>query len=261
MGRLAVLWGMLGPFISAVGAAAARGSTGGVAFLPRPAGIRRMKSLRLTGRPDPAVAPDVFELLADSPHVDEALLVGWNLADDAGVTALFAVRGDVDGFRAAVPDDPAVATADAAAVDDGHFVLLLRLAPVDADLLGVMLEAMRGGGLVVAKPVRYADGRVHARVVGETEAVQAFVETIPPAVDVEVHEVGTGGYDPTAPASGLSDRQREAVRAALELGYYDAPRRATHEDVARELGCAPSTASEHLQRAEAKLVRRAMEST
>lgn len=217
-----------------------------------------MKSLRLTGRPDPAVAPDVFRLIADSEHVEETRLVGWNLAGEAGPTALFAVRGDVDAVRSSLPDVPAVATAEVAAVGDGHFVLLLRLAPAESHLLAVMFDVLRQAGLVVVKPVRYADGKVHARVVGETAAVQTFVEAIPSAVEVDVHEVGTGGFDPTSPASGLSDRQREAVLAALDLGYYDAPKAATHEDVAAALDCAPSTASEHLKRAEAKLVRRAM---
>ncbi len=53
-------------------------------------------------------------------------------------------------------------------------------------------------------------------------------------------------------------RQRAAVRAAVDLGYYDQPRRATHGDVAERLGCAASTASEYLRKAEAKLVRAAM---
>ncbi|MEF8906631.1 MAG: helix-turn-helix domain-containing protein [Haloarculaceae archaeon] len=38
------------------------------------------------------------------------------------------------------------------------------------------------------------------------------------------------------------------------MGYYDQPRATTHEEVAPQLGCAPNTASEHLQKAEAKLV-------
>jgi predicted DNA binding protein len=57
----------------------------------------------------------------------------------------------------------------------------------------------------------------------------------------------------------LSDRQREAVTVALELGYYNQPRGATHEDVAAELDCAPPTASDHLQKAEATIIRAAMD--
>lgn len=57
----------------------------------------------------------------------------------------------------------------------------------------------------------------------------------------------------------LSERQREAVTVAMELGYYEQPREATHEEIAAELGCAPNTASEHLQKAEAKLVEAGIE--
>ncbi|MFC6975764.1 helix-turn-helix domain-containing protein [Halomicroarcula sp. GCM10025709] len=52
----------------------------------------------------------------------------------------------------------------------------------------------------------------------------------------------------------LSDRQREAVEAALSLGYYDIPRTATHEAVADALDCAPSTAAEHLRKAESRVL-------
>ncbi|MFB6270785.1 MAG: helix-turn-helix domain-containing protein, partial [Halobacterium sp.] len=53
--------------------------------------------------------------------------------------------------------------------------------------------------------------------------------------------------------------QREAVEAALELGYYDDPRAATQADVADRLDCAASTAGDHLRKAEAKLVRAGMD--
>ena len=41
----------------------------------------------------------------------------------------------------------------------------------------------------------------------------------------------------------------------LDLGYYDQPHEAPHEAIAETLDCAPSTASNHLQKAEAGLVR------
>lgn len=54
----------------------------------------------------------------------------------------------------------------------------------------------------------------------------------------------------------LTDRQREVVRTAYDAGYYEIPREATTEDVAAELGVDPSTAAEHLQRAERNLMTR-----
>ena len=41
---------------------------------------------------------------------------------------------------------------------------------------------------------------------------------------------------------------------AVEEGYYDVPRQATHKDIADNLGCAPSTVDEHLRKAESRVV-------
>ncbi|MEF8813524.1 MAG: helix-turn-helix domain-containing protein [Halovenus sp.] len=66
-----------------------------------------------------------------------------------------------------------------------------------------------------------------------------------------------GGLEgvPGLDESRLSNRQREAVEVALELGYYETPRTANQEDVAEAMGCATSTAAEHLQKAESKILR------
>jgi predicted DNA binding protein len=113
-------------------------------------------------------------------------------------------------------------------------------------------------GLIVATPVVYCEGTVRFRVVGKSDVLQSMVDAIPPGFKADIHEIGTFPDESTAPMTRLSERQRAAVTAALELGYYENPREATHADVAERLGCAANTATEHLQKAEAKLVRAAM---
>lgn len=136
-------------------------------------------------------------------------------------------------------------------------MLLVTVRPDASPLSAAVFRALTRTGLVVDLPVVYREGSVHATFVGEAGALQSALDAFPSAVTVDVEEVGAfGGGNP---ASALSDRQREAVLAGLELGYYTVPRQATHRDVAARLGCAPSTASEHLQKAEAKLVRVAMD--
>ena len=71
------------------------------------------------------------------------------------------------------------------------------------------------------------------------------------AVDLAEHNVGA--------ASALSDRQAEAATAAVDCGYYGTPRERSVADVADRLDCAPGTAAEHLRKAEATLVGRAVE--
>lgn len=52
----------------------------------------------------------------------------------------------------------------------------------------------------------------------------------------------------------LTDRQREILQTAYELGYFDVPRSVSTTDVADTLELDPSTVAEHLQRAERNLV-------
>ena len=54
----------------------------------------------------------------------------------------------------------------------------------------------------------------------------------------------------------MTDRQLEAVATAVEIGYYAVPREAGLADVAAALGCAESTASNLLRKAEASVMGR-----
>jgi predicted DNA binding protein len=53
----------------------------------------------------------------------------------------------------------------------------------------------------------------------------------------------------------LTDRQREALEAAHEAGYYEWPREVTCRELADELGIATPTFTEHLRTAEQQLIR------
>jgi predicted DNA binding protein len=63
----------------------------------------------------------------------------------------------------------------------------------------------------------------------------------------------------TAPAPPLTKRQRRALVAAHEMGYYDLPRPVTLRTVAARLGTSATALSELLRRAEAALVEHALE--
>lgn len=67
--------------------------------------------------------------------------------------------------------------------------------------------------------------------------------------------------DPEPPGDGLTDDQREALRTAYELGYFDIPRGATLDEVAAELALAPSSVSERLRRAQTQLIEETMAPT
>nr|WP_282594569.1 helix-turn-helix domain-containing protein [Halomarina salina] len=57
----------------------------------------------------------------------------------------------------------------------------------------------------------------------------------------------------------MTDRQLEVMRAAVEVGYYDVPKRGDREDIAAALDLSPSTIGRHLQKAERHIVTRLLE--
>jgi predicted DNA binding protein len=54
--------------------------------------------------------------------------------------------------------------------------------------------------------------------------------------------------------SDLTDRQREVLATAHEMGYFAYPKRANAERVAAELDIGPSTFAEHVAAAQDKLL-------
>ncbi|WP_436907312.1 helix-turn-helix domain-containing protein [Halosimplex marinum] len=218
-----------------------------------------MKRLRVTAAVDGESAPAFYGMLADSPRVAETHLLEWNTTSEGVETVLFGIRGDPGQFAAAAPQTDGIGSVTLSPASGEWTYALVDTRPLSTSLFAAIHRARARPGLVVRKPIVYRDGEMHFRVVGESDALQAALAEGPEAMDVRVESVGTfrGALD--HPGTRLSERQREALAAAHDLGYYERPRGATHEDVAAALDCAPSTASRHLQAAEAKLVDAALD--
>ena len=209
-----------------------------------------MKYVRVTATPDPDVAPRLFRLLAGASSVTESRLYDLSVSPTGRLTGLFEVVGDPDRFAREVQSLAGVRTAETAPVTGDRFNLLLSLDTTAIPLLDRMWELFTRAGVVAATPVRYRDGSADVRIVGPPAALQTILEAVPAPVSLAIQEVGEFDTRRETPISALSDRQREALLAAADLGYYDHPRRATHADIADRLDCAPNTVCDHLQKAE-----------
>ncbi|WP_276301833.1 helix-turn-helix domain-containing protein [Halorussus lipolyticus] len=212
-----------------------------------------MKYLRVSARIDPDRAPEFLRLLADSPDVQETRVLDWNRAESVS-TVLYAIDGDIESFRASATDTPGIDSVEVTATEQNPSYVLVEARPLAIPVFDSVFQVLSRSGMVVRKPIIYRDCKVFGRIVGRSEPVEAALESAPNAFDLRVDEIRTYRGDPKRPEVALSDRQREAVEAALRLDYYDQPRGATHEDIADELGCAPATASDHLQKAERKIM-------
>lgn len=178
---------------------------------------------------------------------------------DAGFRVLAAVPGesagfglvrvtarDVDAVLSTMEGHDALAAVSVMAREDG--VVTARL-ETDAPLL---LLAAKRSGLPIEMPLDIEDGVAEVEVTGEHERVAEMGRRLRElGLEFEVERV----RQRVDPARLLTDRQREVLLAAVDLGYYDVPRRATLTEVADHVGIAKSTCSETLQRVQRTVIR------
>lgn len=194
----------------------------------------------------------MYDLMANGDPVDRAETTHVNFTgDELGI--MHFVEGDRDAFATAIERIDDVHEYELTDAAEGRFYAYLHCAPGDAR---VMFEALAQDRLIRVPPMVFRrDGTVAVSLIGVASEIQAAVDAIPEIVDVTIEEITGVGRATGATHSLLSDRQRAALDAALELGYYDIPRAASHEDVAAAIECAPSTAAEHLRKAESTVLR------
>ncbi len=140
----------------------------------------------------------------------------------------------------------------------------------EADVLTVVVEAppserdiferSLAADALVLPPLRWCDSQVRVRLLLFDLPRMDVLSDILPGAQLESKTVlRDPEVDRELLASGLllpslTRRQGQAVLAALEAGYYDAPRKVTTGEVASKLGVARSTFEEHLKAAESQLV-------
>lgn len=216
-----------------------------------------MKHLRVTADVDREIAPSFFTALAGSAAIDEVRVVDWSMAAEESVTLLYEIDGTPEPLST-VRESSAVESVEVSATDRPPFYAMVTVRADATAMSSAISCALERRGLLVRKPLVYRDMTIHASAVGDPGPLQDAMEHLPPSYDLTVEEIGTYRGGPGPSGATLSDRQREVVAAALEAGYYDRPRGTTHEELAERLDCAPATVSEHLQKAEAALVKAAM---
>jgi predicted DNA binding protein len=211
-----------------------------------------MRHLRLRLTPGERTIHPLFTLVADHEVVSSAQMVNWNIANADHPTLLFAIEGYCDEIEAALANLSYIVDYEIIPIDDFRFYLYIQ--PEPTILSERLFDMYSREDVIVVHPVVYSNGSARVNLLGDTEHLQAALADFSAGLNVTVEQVGDFHTSPETIAARLSPRQREAVEIALESGYYEHPRRATHADIAEQMGCAPNTASVHLQKAEAKIL-------
>lgn len=189
---------------------------------------------------------------ASSAVPDAVIETRYHAATDHDIPYLFyAVQCDeFDAFDAALAEDASVANPVVVAENEGD--RLYRVEPTP-ELLVVPELTKRGGALLSGY---CQDGAWYGRYqFPDREALVAMREFCHDnGVTFDVKQLYCADGPSDWGGAGLTDRQREALVAAYDAGYFDDPRTATLADVADELDISSTAVGRRLRRGTAGLV-------
>jgi predicted DNA binding protein len=209
-----------------------------------------MRYVTLRLRHDPADLHPVERRLAEAPDLRRQAMHTVEEMPDGTIVLLTEVAGNLERYREIMADSPAVHEFAVSGDESGYCYSRVETSPrVDR-----LLEARHAAAYVVDMPVEYTeDGAQIVTLVGREDAFEGAGVDLPDGVDVEL--VSTGPYSPEAAGvfGDLTDRQREVLETALDMGYYETPRGATQAEVAGELDVEPGTVGKHLRAVESKV--------
>jgi predicted DNA binding protein len=193
----------------------------------------------------------VGRALSVDPAVERGTIYRVEVLDDGSALLLAEARGDVDRYREILQESDTVH--DFSIVEsDGWWYSYTHFEPNDVNER--MLELQYDSELAMETPIEVkADGSMVLTLVGPMEAFAEAAPSEAPGYDIEVLETGDHTPEMDDLFLSLTDRQREVLTAAVDLGYYENPREATHEDVAERVDASPSTVGEHLRKIESRV--------
>ncbi|WP_255149274.1 helix-turn-helix domain-containing protein [Halorarius halobius] len=215
---------------------------------------------------DGAIHP-VDQVILNATGVEREALMHVNALGDGTGVLLYELHGSPVGVVEELAEHPEVIDLDLLDAeehpevvdpetlndDEDTFHLYLHVRP--GEPAGSLMSLAQKYALMIDTPLEFSGrGSLRVTVVGTHEMLRKALDELPDDVRINVEQVGQYSPENGHALAALTDRQLEVFQAAVELGYYEIPRRATHEDIADRLDCAPSTVDEHLRKAESQVL-------
>jgi predicted DNA binding protein len=207
-----------------------------------------VRHFTLSLRPGAGLVHPIDDALAAAPECSRESLSHLQ-SREATSTLCYRLRGDETHLPGVLDERPDVLVYDVTDDREGTFGLYLR---VDGGL-DTFERCFFDAGLLIDLPVTFTGRGLRLSIIGTSAMVKHAMERLPDGVACSVERLGAASADQRLLAT-LTDRQREVIETAFELGYYEIPRRTTHADIATALDLSGSTIDEHLRKAEARLM-------
>jgi predicted DNA binding protein len=210
-----------------------------------------MRYVKVTLVPLDGDIDPVGDEIAAEPSLTRESILHLNRLNDGTVVILTQLRGDAEALEEILENRADVLSHNVSELRD-EIQAYLHAEPTEA--AGALLDLAQEHEFVLDTPIEYGPGGIRVAVIGEEAIVRDAIEDVPDSIRVELEQLSD--YEPELRelSSMLTDRQHEILDTAAELGYYEVPRRATHQDIADELDLSTTTVGEHLRKIEARML-------
>ncbi|MFC6961493.1 helix-turn-helix domain-containing protein [Halocatena marina] len=201
----------------------------------------------------PPKSHPAYQMFDEESQFTRERIYNLNVLEDGTMVLLGRVRGDLEQIRLVVEAQLDTLGFSISGTDgDGGLVYIHVHPPTE---IKRFLELPREHEVFFDFPVEGTrDGKLRFVMIGETnEVLQQALADMPETMDFTIERISAYSDESGAVLAVLTDRQRDVLDVALELNYYDAPRQATHHDIAEQLGLSVGTVTEHLQKIEASV--------
>ncbi|PCR91331.1 helix-turn-helix domain-containing protein [Natrinema ejinorense] len=201
---------------------------------------------------DEAGLHPVDKRIAEHTDLTRELLHNVSLLEDETIVTLFQLSGDRTALEEVLTDSRMVRKFHLSGrADTIHAYLHLER----YDRLVRLMKMLRQFEFIIDTPLEYTRrGGLCVTLIGDVVSFQNAVPNIPDGITLKLLKTGT--YEPNTDRlfSQLTDRQQEILRTAVDMGYYNVPREATHDAIGEELDCTGGTVGGHLRKIEAKIL-------
>lgn len=208
----------------------------------------RYLSVRLTPTEDGGFHP-LGAALSAEPAIQREAIHHVELLDDGLVLTLAEGSGDRKRYEEIMASSPSVRSYMLAG--DERWMAVSQFEPTAP--VTRIIEWQQQADIVVETPILFGEGgTLKVTFLGDESAFKTIFEaaTSLESLECEIDEIGAYEPDSQRFTRSLTARQEEILATAVDVGYYRAPREATHEEIAAAVGLAPSTVGDHLRKIE-----------
>jgi predicted DNA binding protein len=175
--------------------------------------------------------------------------------EDGSVVIVYEIDGEAAALQDCLDAAPEKIIDYSITEDSDPLVAQLWLYPDES--LEQLLSVHQSFGVSVEFPIEYVSqdpSTIEIVETGPRNELRDRIDQTREVADIHINHVHRHEPGSEQLFRELTDRQQEVLRTAVEQGYYQIPREATHQQIADVLGCSKSVVGQHLRRIEAALV-------